>query len=77
MSDQDSKPVHRIRYGAVCVAIWESQSADGTFHRFDLAFPSRSKTSHTRRSLIARVSPFRWQRVPMVEFIDVYAFTRA
>jgi hypothetical protein len=28
--------------------------------RFELAFPSRSTTSHTRHSLIARVSPFRW-----------------
>ena len=35
--------------------------------RFELAFPSRSKTSHTRRSLLARTRsltaapPFRWQ----------------
>ena len=28
--------------------------------RFELAFPSRSSISHTRRSLSARVSPFRW-----------------
>ena len=27
---------------------------------FELAFPSRSSTSHTRHSLIARASPFRW-----------------
>ena len=32
MSNQNSKPVHRIRYGAVSVAIWENQSANGTFH---------------------------------------------
>jgi hypothetical protein len=29
--------------------------------RFELAFPSRSSTSHTRCSLIALSSPFRWQ----------------
>jgi hypothetical protein len=45
--------------------------------RFELAFPSRSSTSHTRRSLIARVSPFRWKRVAIVELIDVHRFTRA
>jgi hypothetical protein len=28
--------------------------------RFELAFPSRSATSHTRCSLIALSSPFRW-----------------
>ncbi len=28
--------------------------------RFELAFPSRSSTSHTRCSLIALSSPFRW-----------------
>jgi hypothetical protein len=32
MSNQNSKPVHRIRYGAVSIAIWENQSANGTFH---------------------------------------------
>ena len=28
--------------------------------RFELAFPSPAPRAHTRRSLIARVSPFRW-----------------
>jgi hypothetical protein len=32
--------------------------------RFELAFPSRSSTSHTRRSLIALASPFRWHEKP-------------
>ena len=45
--------------------------------RFELAFPSTPLASHTRRSLIARVSPFRWQRVAIVEFIDVYQVYRA
>ena len=33
--------------------------------RFELAFPSRSATSHTRCSLIALSSPFRW--LPKIE----------
>jgi hypothetical protein len=35
------------------------------------------RAAHTRHSLIALSSPFRWQRVAFVEFIDVYVFTRA
>jgi hypothetical protein len=38
--------------------------------KFERAFPSRSATSHTRHSLIARDSPFRWQRVAIVEFTE-------
>jgi hypothetical protein len=32
--------------------------------RFELAFPSRLAAAHTRCSLIARSSPFRWQLIP-------------
>lgn len=45
--------------------------------RFELAFPSAPAASHTRRSVIARVSPSRWQRVAIVEFIDLYQVYRA
>jgi hypothetical protein len=44
--------------------------------RFELAFPSPPKAAHTRCSLIARSSLFRWQRVAIVEFIDVYEVYR-
>ena len=32
MSNQNSQPIHRIRYGAVSVAIWENQGSNGAFH---------------------------------------------
>jgi hypothetical protein len=38
--------------------------------RFELAFPSRSVTSHTRCSLIALSSPFRWQGDAGLDFIE-------
>ena len=42
--------------------------------RFELA---TGLTASTRHSLIARGSPFRWQRVTILEFIDVYEVYRA
>ncbi len=32
MSNENKLPIHRIRYGAVSVAIWENQGSNGTFH---------------------------------------------
>lgn len=32
MPNQNSQPIHRIRYGAVSVAIWENQGSNGAFH---------------------------------------------
>jgi len=60
----------RRRWGRFALAVNEAtppaESNGGCyFHghetRFELAFPSRSLTSHTRCSLIALSSPFRWQ----------------
>jgi hypothetical protein len=45
--------------------------------RFELAFPSRSATSHTRRSLIALVSPFRWQGDAGADFIEELRLERS
>ncbi len=32
MANENKKPSHTIRYGAVRVAIWENQSANGPFY---------------------------------------------
>ena len=43
MSNENSKPVHRVRYGAVSVAIWENQSATGAFHNATVERTYRDK----------------------------------
>ena len=43
MTNQNSQPIHRIRYGAVSVAIWENQGANGTFHNATVERTYRDK----------------------------------
>ena len=70
----DARP-HRIRVRtgrlgleAIAQEFSSSTSPDSNW-RLTLA---RWASVHTRRSLIARVCPFRWQGDSIVEFIDVY-----
>ena len=60
----DAEPVSRCTTGTAgkCARSHLVEDFGKIAHetRFELAFPSRSSISHTRRSLIARVSPFRW-----------------
>ena len=36
MKKEPIKPIHRIRYGAISVAIWENKGASGVFYNATL-----------------------------------------
>lgn len=43
MTNQNSQPIHRVRYGSVSVAIWENQGQNGAFHNATVERSYRDK----------------------------------